>query len=286
MQNLSIHKLSPTDHPGSLAANKIDFHQKPVCNRIIFLPKYHLEADYSMAQCDEQKLSWTLYFKGTYKFEAPTLNETHSKGTSVQVGHSNKAMIWGFNVIAKTRAYPGHTGLWMHALAVSHLSPRQGRGRSHSYLPIRHPMCSNILPWWRWGPARYHRDWHHWDYSSILSFLPWVDPRAALDRVEKVKCTLVALIRPAQNTWADIWVYPRHLLATKLLCTIGLDSSMSRYGCTWILNFARFLSHPKGVNLSKQFPFTLTNYFILLNLAVSSFHICLLARHRPFFTEL
>lgn len=106
------------------------------------------------------------------------------------------SLFQSFDAITKMRTFydpwiaHDQTQVWSHHLADSYQSPRPGRGRSHSYLPTQPQRYSNILAWWRWGPGHYRRDWHRWDYSSILSFLLWVAPSLRLNSEEKVKRVL------------------------------------------------------------------------------------------------
>lgn len=126
------------------------------------------------------------------------------------------------------------TQLWTHHSAGPYQSPPLGKGRSHSCLPTRPRKYSSILVWWRWGPARYHRDWHRWDYSSILSFLPWVDLHLRLKRVEKVRRGPPGPIRSVsqhsrRHNSKKVGVSASfHLHKMALLLSVVVDSSTTR----------------------------------------------------------
>lgn len=143
-----------------------------------------------------------------------------------------------FSVVTKMRAFQDpwaphdQTWEWLCHLIDSYQSPRQGRGRSHSYHPTQHQRYSSILVWWRWGPGHYHRDWHRWDYSSILSFLLWVALPLHLNRTEKVKRMLLRNILVSKQSRGhsdkkDRWV--RSISFTKSHCPLSaVDSSIAR----------------------------------------------------------
>lgn len=130
------------------------------------------------------------------------------------------------------------TPVWSHHSADSYQSPRPGRGRSHSYLPTRPQRYSSILVWWRWGPGHYHRDWHRWDYSSILSFLLWVAPSLCLNSEEKGKRVLTRRISsvPQQSRRhgdSKHRMCPRHSIYCNPLSTCSVEFFRCKIKMHW-----------------------------------------------------
>lgn len=135
-----------------------------------------------------------------------------------------------------------HPGSGNTAVSRSYLSPGQGRGRFHSCLPSQLPTYSSILVWWRWGPAHYHRDWRHWDYSSIPSCLLWVGGlQWNLRSTEEVYSQVQ--IMTGQRPWACVPYVS--LTRDHLPPPSRSDSPTLRQACPWVLNFGRFLIHSR-----------------------------------------